>query len=268
MVLAESYFDSLCSALFPHGTQRRQVVILRQAYFDETGTQDDSFLMVGGLIASADNWQLFNRKWLELMGSEEAARSFKAKNCRDDDLLGRAAQLAWDHSDCGFVISICPSEYEQATSSRFRSQIGSAYTLCLKDATAKVGDWADRGNMSEPISYFFDAGHRNQEQANEYFRRVFTRMPHERVKIRLGSWTFADDRLVWPLKAAEILALTHYRWEYRSLDTPAREVFHRQATRIIIRTHLTLQEIQGLVAQLEELYADRRSRRSGTRRSD
>ena len=173
--------------------------------------------------------------------------------------MRRAAELMVSHTAGGFAVSICPSEYKAATSDRFRSQHGSAYTLCLKEATAEVGRWAEYGNMLSPIAYFFDAGHRNQEQANQYFARVHAAMPRERAKIRLGTWTFAGDDLVWPLKAADLLAYAVYQAEYFGLPTPANEAFGKAKTRFVVRCHIDADDAKGLVRQLGDIYAQRRA---------
>jgi Protein of unknown function (DUF3800) len=221
---AKDFFRTLSRTLFSVWQKDRYIVTVGtsyQAYFDEAGTHNDDFMVVAGFIGKAEEWETFNDRWLKLMGSEEAARSFKADSCNDPLLMRKSADLAIEHTVAGFAISICPGEYKSVTSDRFRSQHGSAYTLCLKDATSQVGKWADYGQIASPFAYFFDAGHPNRQQADQYFARVRNQMPDERRKIRLGSWTFGDDELIWPLKAADLLAWTVYQSEYFQVaDSP------------------------------------------------
>ena len=168
-------------SLLDFGLQKGSVAVLRKAFFDETGTHDDNFLMVAGFIATEDQWDSFNRAWFEAMGRDnEAASQFKAHDCKDPGLMKAACETVSAHTGSGFVISICPSEYRRVISPRFRSQHGAAYTVALREATAQVARWLDFGKMNEPVAYFFDAGHRNQNQAYEYFSKVYSRWPNEK----------------------------------------------------------------------------------------
>jgi hypothetical protein len=86
-------------------------------------------------------------------------------------------------------------------------------------------------------------------------------MPAERQRIRLGSWTFADDALVWPLKAADVLAYGCYNQERFGKE---RELFDILTSRIqIFRIHIDAAYAKEIVAELEALYAERKRKRGG-----
>ena len=251
----------LVQALLPLGCQGMMMAILRKAVFDESGTHSDDFLVVAGLIGTEKQWKGFHDSFLSALdGDRLRASKFKAKTCNDPIVMQKVCQAITDNVSTGFVVSICPKDYVGATSQRFRSQHGSPYTLALKEVTSQVARWLDYGGIEDPVAYFFDSGHRNQEQASQYFSRVCLRMPKEKKKLHLSSWGFHDDDLVWSLKAADVLANQAYRMEWLNQRGPGMDILLNWL--VIMRHHITTDDASNLVGQLDRLYKERKANRA------
>ena len=263
-VMRSEAFLSLARGCLGNGFKDGWLTMIHEAYFDETGTHNKHLLTVAGLIADFDSWQRFYGRWIKLFGPDKAV-AFKSDEANLEDLLA-AGQLIGRTAMAGFCVHICPKAYEKTISQRFRSQHGSAYTVSLKEATSQVGMWANRrSDVKGQIAYFFDGGHRNQEQANNYFQRVFNKMPVERRKLRLASWAFADDKVLWPLKAADVLA-RGCLIKHSTGETP---LFMSAITERIqvISAVITDEGARGWVAQLAQLYEDRKAVRKLLKRA-
>jgi hypothetical protein len=71
------------------------------AYLDESGTHDDSpIMLMGGFLASAKQWTRFNRKWRSFL------KSSHLDYCHGKELVHRTKQFkGWSPEKCdGFVI--------------------------------------------------------------------------------------------------------------------------------------------------------------------
>lgn len=197
---------------------RSSLMVIREAYFDESGTHDKKgVLVVAGFIAPLEQWKAFS----ESLGPE--FDSFHSKTAVESTIIGLAGQIV-KHVECGFVVSIDQDDFCAASSHRFRSQWGSPYTIAMKEAAAQIALFADQKGISEGIWYHFDAGHRNQAQFNKYMANAHQRWPNERKKLRLAGWSFTSDDIAPPLRAADLLAHQYLKSLRTSRTPPALQV--------------------------------------------
>jgi len=68
----------------------------------------------------------------------------------------------------------------------------------------KCANWADDRRLSESIAFIFDDGNANRQ----YFQRAFDVCKRSRFgnPYHFGSLTFADDKMILPLQAADFIA--------------------------------------------------------------
>jgi hypothetical protein len=209
-------FGALLSLLLPEG---KGLVGVLAAYFDESGTDDESPVMcVAGYLFTAPKATVFTRRWntaLERAGVEY----FRMSECahgrgqfkgmpmeRRIELERKLIELIRQYATHGFAVSMSRAEFEAAAPPEWRENLGGAYTACLMMCVMMVTKWADEHRYQGRIAYFFESGHQHASEANRHMENV-AKVPSERAITRYASHTFvAKGSLSRPCEAADFLA--------------------------------------------------------------
>lgn len=88
------------------------------------------------------------------------------------------------------------------------NHIGSPYAYCCWQVMAGIFNWMNKRNFEGHTSYFFEAGHASQSEANALMMRIFND-PRLRQQYRYANHRFVDKEKVRPVQTADILA-----WQY------------------------------------------------------
>ena len=197
------------------------VVSLSHVYVDESGTHDSARVMcLSGFIFEATQASRFARDWSKCLKdfgipfahmTDCANGQSHYKPMSKDDRVKTEIRLIENikrRSKIGISIVIDPKEYEQCR--REDPSLSSCYSFCMKAFCATVAVWADKVGYEGKFSYFFEAGHDSQSEANAFMNDL----PNSNYlnEYRYLSHTFMDKKECPPLQAADMLAwqTTHY----------------------------------------------------------
>lgn len=214
------------------------MAVLSHVYLDESGTHDDSPNMtMAGYLFRADQAQRFTRDWakdLKRIGLPCAHMTDCANgygDYRDMELEERiqSEKLLIQHikrrSLFGFGVSLDPHYYAKAVDDIKGAP--SAYTFCVLSCITMVRRWIERTNYDGKIAYFFEAGHRHANEADQFMNDIPANGPERMKKFAYLSHTFIDKREALPLQAADMLAWQscHFKNRFDQGFTKARADF-------------------------------------------
>jgi len=217
------------------------IVNFAEFYVDESGTHDDSeILSVAGYLFEKSRAIEFDEEWKKVLDDEglpyfrmsacaHQTEPFENKSIPECDMIERKIiALTKDKSIFGFAINLNETEYDSIGPKH--SDVGSAYSFCLRQCLTAIRSWVRESGFDGEIAYFFEAGHRHQSEAGRIMERVF-RESRLRADYRYSAHAFADKAKTRPLQAADLLA-----WQW-----------HTDARRKRAGVRVTRKDLQALV---------------------
>jgi Protein of unknown function (DUF3800) len=200
----------------------RDLVAFLEAYFDESGSHDDSpVLCIAGYLYDKDNCIELDQKWNLILHKYSLPyfrmSAFAPGNPPFDKLTyqervdaGREfIEAVKQHMKIGFSFSLCEEEYDFWKMSRATGH--SAYTWACLMTLAGIRQWIEKTGFDGKIAYFFEAGHRFQKEANAVMNNIYL-FPYMRKKFRYASHSFVDKTMVRPIQSADMLAWHCAKW--------------------------------------------------------
>ncbi len=223
-------FEHLCSSL---NLSNKSVIVMLEAYFDESGTQGEksSAVTVAGFVAEREQWSAFGVEWAEFLRRERIKvfhrtelesfwGEFKRENGWDEDRRDKVVResqvILGKYIKLGFAHSVIKADYDEIVVGKVRQKLGAQYyTFCAQSCMRKIAAWAAHAGHNEAINYFFETGAKGIGELG--FMMDKTRKRREaKAAFRLGSLIFANkydeiiDGVLFPgilqLQAADILA--------------------------------------------------------------
>jgi hypothetical protein len=207
---------------------------MMEAYFDESGTHAGSPVMcVSGYLLNARNSNAvyraiktklaeLRRKYprIEFFHMKELAPGggqFKGVPDKERQQIGRwLVELINARKTYGITVAVSEADYAATMPPEWIQQYGQAYTTCVRLCVHHLGAWADKQKYYGHIAYFFESGATHEAEADGLLRGMGAD-PEMKRKIRYGSHTFADKRIVLPLQLADVGA-----WEFTKLEVDTR----------------------------------------------
>ncbi len=187
------------------------------AYFDESDSPKAS--VVAGIIGEAEQLSHFNREWTELLCSENLQcfhmkdfahsngefRDWKHDIRRRKDFIERVIRIISRRARISVGILLDRAAFQQVSHRDiFTNFYANEYTACAFLSLLKVSRWADRYGITDSIDFVFDRGNPKRPD----FQRAFdmATIPAIAETRHFGALTFADDRRIAPLQAADFIA--------------------------------------------------------------
>ncbi|MCM3873435.1 MAG: hypothetical protein ND895_22360 [Pyrinomonadaceae bacterium] len=233
---AGDVFTQTCLAL---GLGHESLVVMLEAYFDESGTHGDrsDAVSVGGFLASREQWEAFSLEWKALLERESIKvfhrvdlecfqKEFKRENgwdeARRDRVVNEAQTIIGKHVQIGFVHSVIKSHYDEViTDDSVRRRLGRHYyTFCAQACMRKIAVWAAFSSHNEAISYFFEDGARGSGELYQLMSRITKRKAVKAVFRYRGLSFFPKydetvDGVLFPgvvqLQSADLLAYEGFK---------------------------------------------------------
>lgn len=191
------------------------VVALSHVYVDESGTHDGAQVMgLAGYVFDAKQAARFSRDWSKCLHSigipfahmtdcatgNGVYRGLSLEQRIDSEKL--LIQHIKRRTKVGIAVLIDPNVY-----SEFRAadpRLPSAYSFCMMAFVSAVTKWSEKAGLGGKFSFFFEAGHRYQAEANAFMADI----PKSKGPSRESylSHTFFDKLEAPPLQAADMLA--------------------------------------------------------------
>lgn len=241
-------YNDLPSAAFPQW--ENVLVAVLETYTDES--ERDGVLCVAAYIGYSKDWGRFNKKWRnrlrkkglthfhmhEFIESKSALRKKLGKNA--DSFFVDLTRLIREFTCKSFRFIIDEDEYKRATTNRFRSQFGNAFTFLTRAIIYYSYTWAknDFGEKSL-MNVVIECGHRGDAKVEQYMKELM------KAEI-IGSGRLGKKRLLPPLQAADILAYSGSSGYNADYSVPTGRLPK------VAQLYFTKQKIRQQVALVEE----------------
>jgi hypothetical protein len=199
-------------------------VLVLDAFFDDTRIQPSPETVgVAGLMFDMDGLRRFNEAWAPRVAG--LSKPFRTAACRwghepfedwmlDDRLrlLKDLAILIAETRDAGVTATVDEEEYTEfkTKNNGLAEFVGSPFTLTLMTCVDSVCSYMDTAYPNETVNFWFEAGSKNQAEANAFFRRLYDNA-YLRERYRVQAWAFVPKRGAVALCAADFLA---WEWQY------------------------------------------------------
>lgn len=195
------------------------VALLHHVYFDESGTHDGSPAMaLAAYVFEKTQATRFARDWtkdLDRIGipftrmTDCATGNGHYATLSLDERINSGKRLIErikHRSAVGCAVAVSAREYEKAVAwDKFSP---SPYTFCVGLCVTMVHYWAVQNRPKANFAYFFEAGHKDQPEAN----RILNQIRGGKQGSSYVSHAFVDKGYAPQLQAADMLAwhVAHY----------------------------------------------------------
>lgn len=193
------------------------------AYFDESGTHEDSGIVaVGGFISTAPRWGEFCAQWqvalsefgLGYFHMADFANRVSPYNTwteeqRRDRLL-RFLTIIKANVIGSIGISFQKTAFDLLFSRRTKATCGGAYGLASSACFMDMGNLLSGLNIGGGVDYVFESGAQGASQMNRTFLANIND-PEQRERLHLSSLRFENKRDCLPLQSADVLAYELYK---------------------------------------------------------
>jgi hypothetical protein len=192
------------------------LVAFLECYFDESGSHGGSpVLCLAGYIFEKEHCKALDLGWKQVL-DQFRLPYFRMSACahkqrpfdhlsRDETIEVEKAMIALvnEHALIGLAVAVNENDYAHFFGPN--NPAGGPYSFCCWQILAGIQSWISKNNFEGEISFFYEAGHASQSEANRIMGRIFSH-PHLRARYHYASHTFADKRKLRPLQAADLLA--------------------------------------------------------------
>jgi hypothetical protein len=213
------------------------------AYFDESDSSKAS--VVAGLIGEAEQLSHFNREWGDLLRSENLQqfhmndfahsngefKGWKGDTLRRKQFIERIIGIISRRARFSLGVLVDRTAYEEvAHRDIFANFYTNEYTACAFLSLLQASQWASVYATGHRIAFVFDKG--NTKRAD--FQRAFDMTDGTSIADdhHFGSLTFADDKDVAALQAADFIA---YEFCKVYTDNESNEHRVRESLRTFLR---------------------------------
>lgn len=191
------------------------------AFFDESGTHDDSELItVGGLLSTYDAWTRWEIEWNRILKSrgikvfhfsEFMARKGEFKNDwtneQRNEFMERLCATVSDNIIIGLASSVFRSDYEREVPQRLQEQIKHPYYFGLYTCLWQVltmEEIVKRVKLSKPIEFLFDRKKGYEGFASAIYYAIKEQFEKLGRDTGFGDMGFGGKEKDKPLQAADL----------------------------------------------------------------
>jgi hypothetical protein len=203
------------------------------AHFDESGTHDQSPLLVMGMtLSTVEKWEAFNEEWGALLAREgvpyfhfadligrRKPHYNKFKNSIEvQSLIDECAGLIERHLEMSCISLLKKSDYQAFYRERDWNQAklprDSALGVLFRASVSWIPIFLERAGLDDDpvIDFVYEAGVKNAGDLQRLFQLFKQRAPDE-WKRRLGCLTFAKKGEACGLEASDCLSIGALRQE-------------------------------------------------------
>lgn len=219
----------MCAGL--HGwSGRRRVVVVLWAYFDESGShQQSEVFTLAGLVSTAKRWEHFSAAWLRTLRRFGLTSPFHTQECmnrrgqfkdwpedRRIRLLQELARLIKAHIICGVSSSVLVRDFEEVMNAPDDEDEGTyPYVFCLQSCLEEVS--ARVARPGEGIACMFERIRGVEADATKFFYYLQSSKTWEDT-FRTIAFGSAVDFV--PLQAADLIAYENYKFVLQQVAHP------------------------------------------------
>src|SRR6266849_3215573 len=199
---------------------------IRTAFFDESGTHlDSTVVVVGGYVASEDQWFMFRQEWEDMLHREGipaihrvSLENFRGNFARENGwdetrrvrLLEVAQAIIRRWTVAGVGAAVIRRDFDDAMPGVIKRAFGGPYGWLVHDCIVGIGHWANDNKREDLILYAFEDGADGRRQVEAMFESL-RNDPTFRDLCRIGGWCFPTKAEAVELQAADFLAYEVYK---------------------------------------------------------
>jgi len=219
-----------------------------RAYFDESGTHDESrAVCLGGYVSTVAAWDRLEIEWNVMLANEnlEILHRVDLENFRkefkdwDDKrrkrLLVKATRLIRAYTMKGLFGAVFKKDFERTMPECVQRAFGGPYGWLVHDAMIGIGHWGEDRGQTAPVEYVFEEGAHGRKQVERMFKTL-GKDKHWGAKLLLGGWSFAKKENVVQLQTADILVYEVYKHVTNRIVDGERREIRKSVKRLIRRT--------------------------------
>ncbi len=188
------------------------------AYFDESGSKDTPVLTMAGYLSDERRWRRFEREWFKSLKEYGAKylhmREYTQSRGEFDGWpeWKRKAflkKLIWVIKSMvlfrvGAVVP-CADYLETVGAEDPKDTRRSPFWLCFLSCLSAVLAYCKKHHINDEVALVFDENSESREHALGFYSAI-KEMPEIENRGQLSSLSFADDKKITPLQAADLLA--------------------------------------------------------------
>jgi hypothetical protein len=181
---------------------------------------------MAGYLNRAENWTLFSNAWNEELKSKPSIKYLKmaeAWNRRDEfagwsesernEKLRGFARVIRHFKPRSFDISVSRDRYYRLVSPISPRGLGSPHFICCFGVISMVSRFLVSEKVNIPTEFFFDEQAGVSDDLSVLFDEMKMSIPRKARSLIRGNPSFANDKMLVPLQAADMLAW-HLRREH------------------------------------------------------
>ncbi len=199
----------LVNSIFGFWEGTRKLMAVYTAYFDDSGHENQKYLVCAGHVIDVEEPEKFDRGWLEaispltflhtkdFVGGYGQYAEWKGRGPEKREILCRAAKFIGQKAFQTFSVVLAMDDYERLNrESAFSESLARPFALCARFASVQLQDW---NRQNERIKMVFEQREEGEGDVVDIFARDGLPRP-----------SFEEKKLT-PLQAADLLA-----WAYDS----------------------------------------------------
>lgn len=181
----------------------RGIVVVFQAYFDESGTHTNSpLVVVAGWIGNRKAWESFIEEW-NLSLEKVGISGFHAKDPKCEALKIPLAKAILKRNLYAVAWAVTRSDFRNNVSNRFMNQFGNEYSTCAYHCVGSVMKYMKDNGYYE-VALVFEDGQPNSNIIHETVSSMIA-SPEDTRLISI-DFLFKNNSRSIPLQAADFLA--------------------------------------------------------------
>ncbi len=189
-----------------------------QAYLDESGTKHTEIVTIGGFVSSALRWRRFDKEWSQILKTmsvqyfhmREYAHyrgQFQGwSDARREIIMTKLIPIIRRHVIFKVAVSIDMRAYNRLFPKKLKEAFGDSYYFCFRECVNAIVKRCKQTGVQESVSYTFDENKPLAARAKRIFAGYKNNPNFPDDYHRVGSISYADDKVARRLQAADIMA--------------------------------------------------------------
>lgn len=212
--------DDICDLLSVLVGRRTGLVMTLRCFFDESERDDgQSSLCVAGYAFKPVAYKQFCRRWAKMLSSAGVDHFHTTDLVAGHGVfrglpisvrqqaLAAAVEAVNQHTLAGLGCLFDRDEFERAVPEEWVHMFGSIYAVACQMSLQVAGYWLKKHNHFDPVSYFFENGHKFEKEADALFFGLAKNLDF-RSFVQYRSHAFVDKTCAYGLQAADLIAWT------------------------------------------------------------
>jgi Protein of unknown function (DUF3800) len=212
----ESAFSAMLDSIAP---STGDIIVIIKSYFDES--YDNNSLCIAGYSFASAKARALDDEWRKMLARYKRLPFFRMSACNahhdpfdrltDQECIAIATdaiKLINKYAEYGCAVTVDQKVFNKIVTKK--GLVSTPYEFCSWICLIAVTSAMNQRFPTEVMSFFFEAGFKDQGLANKMLNGIFAD-PRLREKYRYKSHTFIDKQECRPTQAADLLAWQWYK---------------------------------------------------------